>query len=152
MDTVATTPDSFWFLGTRMAVKATAADTGGRFGLIDQSYLPPGFAAPPHVHHAEDEAFYMLDGQITVHRGDEVFGAAAGAFVWLPRDIPHWFVVEGPTPARLLQWTCPGGLEQFFVELGQPGSGPTPPDGPPDVAKLLAVAARYHVEFLGPSH
>ena len=153
MDTAANNTGTFWFLGTRMEVKATAEDTGGLFGLIDQSYAPPGFAAPPHVHHAEDEAFYVLEGQITVHRGDEVFGAAAGAFVWLPRDIPHWFHVEGPTPARILQWTCPGGLERFFVEMGQPITDPTtPPAGPPDVAKLLDLAARYHVEILGPSH
>jgi mannose-6-phosphate isomerase-like protein (cupin superfamily) len=153
MDAVADNKGPFWFLGSRMEVKATAADTGGLFGLIDQSDAPPGFVAPPHVHHAEDEAFYILEGQITVHRGDEVFSAAAGTFVWLPRDIPHWFQVAGTAPCRLLQWTFPGGLERFFVEMGHPITDPTtPPDGPPDVARLLDLAARYHVEILSPTH
>jgi mannose-6-phosphate isomerase-like protein (cupin superfamily) len=145
---------AFWFLGSQMQVKATADETGGMFGLIDQTFAPPGFAAPPHVHHGEDEAFYILAGAITVHRGDDVFTAGPNCFVWLPRDVPHWFQVEGDTPVRLLQWTFPGGLEQFFVELGQPVTdSATPPAGPPDFGKLLNLASKYRVELLvPPSH
>ena len=54
-----------WFLDTRMSVKAGAAQTGGGFTLIEWS-APPGFGPPRHQHDREDEAFYLLGGDITV--------------------------------------------------------------------------------------
>lgn len=137
----------FWFLGTLMRLKASGEDTAGAFGLIEQT-LPPGFAPPPHVHHAEDEAFYLLEGQVTFFRGDEAIPAEPGSFVWLPRDVPHGFRVAEDAPARLLQWNVPAGLEWFFVEMGEVATDPaTPPDAPPDIDKLLSLAARYWVEI-----
>lgn len=141
---------TFWFLGTLMTLKATGEQTGGAFGLIEQE-LPPGFATPRHVHHAEDEAFAILAGRLTFHCGDRTFDAGPGTFVYLPRDVVHGFEVAGDEPARLLQFNLPGGLEQFFVEMGEPAASPAgPPPGPPDVAKLLALAPRYRVEIVGP--
>lgn len=142
--------NTFWFLGTQMTLKATSEDTAGAFGLIEQ-VLPPGFTAPPHVHHAEEEVFYILAGNFTFFCGDTALSAQPNSVVVLPRDIPHWFRVEGDTPARLLQWNFPGGLERFFLELGEPIVDPaSPPAGPPDIAKLLALAPQYQIEMLGP--
>jgi hypothetical protein len=84
MDTVATTTDSFWFLGTRMAVKATATDTGGLFGLIDQSYLPPGFAAPPPA--------------VDLPRRPGAVLCGAGATGHGPGDGPGWAPRRGQAP------------------------------------------------------
>lgn len=140
--------DAVWFLGTRMTLKATGETTNGAFGLIDQE-LPAGFAAPPHVHNGEDEAFYVLEGELTVTRGDEEMHVPAGTCVFLPRGVPHAFRVGG-RPARLIQLNTPAGLERFFAEVGEPAPGPgLPPPGPPDVAKLLAVAPKYGIEMLG---
>lgn len=139
-----------WFLGTLMVIKSDGALTSGGFGLLEQ-VLPPGFMPPLHVHHGEDEAFYVLEGRITFHCGDRSFPAATGSFVYLPRDIPHWFRVEGEQPARLLEWTIPGGVERYFVENGTPASAlPLPPPAAPDVQRLIATAAAYNVEILGP--
>ncbi len=141
---------SFWFLGNHFTLKATSQDTGGVFGLIE-AVQPAGFTTPRHVHHAEEEVFYLLSGDITFFCGDRSLSAHAGSLVVLPRDIPHWFRVEGQTSAHLLQWNFPGGLERFFLELGEPIVDPTsPPAGPPDIAKLLALAPRYQLEILGP--
>lgn len=141
---------SFWFLGTLMRLKAAGEDTGGIFGLIEQA-VPPGFAAPPHVHHAEDEAFYVLEGNFTFFREAQAIPARPGSFVWFPRDRQHWFRVEGDSPGRLLQWNIPAGLERFFVELGEPASDLTAtPAEPPDFARLLALARRYGMEIGAP--
>ena len=141
---------SIWFLGTLMTVKATGEQTNGEFGLIEQ-ILQPGFASPLHVHHSEDEAFYLLEGEAAFTCGDKTMNAGAGTYIFFPRDIPHWFSIKGDQNARLLQLNFPAGLEDFFVEAGEPAVKLTlPPAGQPDFEKLAAIAAKYHIEILGP--
>jgi quercetin dioxygenase-like cupin family protein len=134
-----------WFLGSPTWVHATAEQTGGTLGLVEQ-VLQPGFAAPWHVHHAEDEAFYVIEGELTFLCGDQCIAAGAGTFVYGPREIPHGFRVEGSDPARMLLLTTPGAFINFVLDLSEPA----PPSGPPNMGHLLAVAARYNVEILGP--
>ncbi|MCC6628567.1 MAG: cupin domain-containing protein [Chloroflexi bacterium] len=138
------------FLGTRTFVKATSAQTGGAFGLVEH-VIPPGFSSPYHVHHAEDESFYVAEGQLTFVVDGHAFLAGPGAFVFGPREVPHGFRVEGDSPVRLLLLMTPAGFEQFILELSQPaGAADAPPAGPPDMAALLAVAAKYRADILGP--
>jgi mannose-6-phosphate isomerase-like protein (cupin superfamily) len=143
-----------WFLGTLVTIKATAENTEGGMSLIEQ-VAPPGFAPPLHVHHKEDEPFYVLEGRVTFYPGEQVVRATPGTFVLLPKDVPHTFQVEEPDPARLLQITYPAGLEEFFEEVGEPAPSPTlPPPSVPDIEKLAeklaALSAKYDVEILGP--
>ena len=138
-----------WFLSNRMTVKATAGSTGGAFGLLE-SAMAPGFSPPLHVHHREDEAFYVLEGELTMRCGDRTFQAAAGSFVFLPRDVPHSFVVEGDRPARMLTLLTPGGGEGFFIDASRPPEHDGPPAEPPDIEKLKQVGERYGAEIVGP--
>lgn len=139
-----------WFLQNRMVVKATAEQTGGAFGLVE-SLIAPGAAPPLHVHHLEDESFYVLEGELTFRCGDESFRATAGSFVFLPRGVPHGFVVESDVPVRMLTLLTPGGSEQFFVDAGRrPERDGLPPAGPPDIPRLKQVAAQYGNEIVGP--
>lgn len=139
-----------WFLGSLMLFKATGANNGETFSLIEQT-LPPGFSPPLHVHHAEDEAFYVLEGMVTFVCGEQWWHAEPGAFVYLPREIAHGFLVEGNEPARLLQFTFPAGLERFHAEMGQPAPSLTlPPMAPPDMAKMQELAIKYHFDIVGP--
>ncbi len=141
---------TIWFLRNRMTVKATAETTAGAFGLLE-SVIAPGFSPPLHVHHREDESFYVLDGEVTMKCGDRTFRATAGAFVFLPRNIPHTFVVEGTQPARMLTLLTPGGGEGVFIEGGRPAEHDgLPPPTPPDIEALKRVSARYDAEIVGP--
>jgi quercetin dioxygenase-like cupin family protein len=140
------------FLGTPTWLRATAAQTGGALGLIEE-VLPAGFESPYHVHGVEDESFYVLEGEVTfVHGGrgeEESLRAEPGAFVFLPRGIPHGFRAEGPTAARVLLLVTPAGFEGFVSTLSQPAAAP-PPSEPPDPGLLVALAVQHHVEILGP--
>jgi len=141
---------AIWFLRNRMVVKATAATTGGSFGLVE-SLIAPGFSPPLHVHHREDESFYVLEGDVTMQCGEQRFRASAGAFVFLPRGVPHTFVVEGDRPARMLTLLTPGGGEGVFIDGGRtPEHDGLPPAAPPNVAALKEVSARYGAEIVGP--
>jgi quercetin dioxygenase-like cupin family protein len=96
-------------------VHATAAHTGGALGVVE-TVIPAGHSAPLHVHRHEDEAFYVFDGALELQRGEERIHAEAGAFVFLPRGVPHTFLGVGPEPARVLVLLVPGGLERAFAE------------------------------------
>jgi mannose-6-phosphate isomerase-like protein (cupin superfamily) len=137
-------------LGTLLIVKATGAQTGGAFGLVD-NVLPAGFAGPYHVHRNEDESFYVVEGEMTFYVGGERVKAGPGAFVYGPRGVPHGFKVEGTVPARLLLLNTPAGFEGFPVEVGELAKELTlPPAEPPDMERLMALAAKYDIEILGP--
>ena len=92
--------DAFWWQGSLMRIKARAADTGGAFGLVEGSF-PEGFGPPLHIHHREDEGFYVLEGEIRFRQGDDEFVAGRGTLVWGPRGVPHAFKVQ-PGGARAL--------------------------------------------------
>jgi mannose-6-phosphate isomerase-like protein (cupin superfamily) len=139
-----------WYVNNRATIKATAADTGGAFSLVDMQ-VAVGHGPPLHIHQSEDEVLWVLEGQLTVRCGEATFSAGPGSFIYTPRGIPHTFRLEGETPARLLVLMVPGGGEGFFVEAGRPAEGAgLPPPAPPDIARLQAVAAKYHLEFVGP--
>jgi mannose-6-phosphate isomerase-like protein (cupin superfamily) len=141
---------ALWFLRNRMTVKATAAQTGGAFGLLE-SHIAPGFSPPLHVHQREDESFWVLSGELTMRCGERRFAVGAGSFVFLPRGVPHTFVVEGNTPARMLTLLTPGGGEGVFIDGGRPAEGPgLPPAGPPDIDRLKTVSLAYGADIVGP--
>ncbi len=140
-----------WVTDELMTVKATGAETGGKYALTD-SLVPPGGGPPPHIHHREDEAFWMLEGELQIIVGGDTFEAGAGSFVHLPKGVLHTYENVGTTPARFLTLLVPAGLERFFEEVGKPGGDPSsrPPVEEEDIAKLLAAAPKYGVEIALP--
>jgi quercetin dioxygenase-like cupin family protein len=143
--------EALWFLGVLATIKASAETTDGRVAVIDH-FAPRGAGSPLHVHHREDEWFYVTDGQLTFWVGGRVISARAGSFVYGPREIPHTFEVTS-REARFLLVTEPAGFEAFMRTVAVPAQAltlPPAPSEPPDPARLAAVAAEYGIEILGP--
>ncbi|MGB8004815.1 MAG: quercetin 2,3-dioxygenase [Gaiellaceae bacterium] len=141
--------DRFWWQGSLMEIKARGEDTGGAFGLVEARF-PQGFGPPLHVHSREDEAFYIIEGEIRFCQGDEEFVASAGAWVWGPRGVPHAFKVESAT-ARALVVVSPGGFELMFEEGGLPvGESVEPPVQEYDPKAAIALSHRFGFEVVGP--
>jgi quercetin dioxygenase-like cupin family protein len=82
-------------------VKASADVTGQAYTLTE-AVLPPGRGAPPHMHGEHEEAFYVLEGQMSFSVEGDVIEASAGDFVLVPRGLRHAFDIEGSKPARYL--------------------------------------------------
>ena len=142
--------EATWFLNSRMVVRARGEATGGAYGLVE-SWIPAGFSPPLHVHRREDEAFFVLEGRVRFRCADREITGGPGTYVFLPRDVPHTFVVEGDETAHLLTLISPGGGEGFFLDAGRTPEGPgLPPPSRPDVEALARVAERYGSEILGP--
>ncbi len=138
---------AFQFLGVPTLMRSTGETTNGAFGLMEHWTIPPGFASPYHVHHLEDEAFYVLEGEMAFVCDGKWSKAGAGAYVFGPREIPHGFKAIGTAPARMLLMCAPAGFERFVLEMGE---DLTSPPAPPDMTKLISLAAKYKIDILGP--
>jgi mannose-6-phosphate isomerase-like protein (cupin superfamily) len=141
-----------WFLGGLGIIKASSESTDGRVAVIEH-LMAPGPASPLHVHHREDEWFYIIDGELTFWVGGETIVAPAGSFVYGPREVPHTFSITSPGPARFLLVGEPAGFERFMRALSEPAASatlPPPPTSPPDFERLAAVAAEHGIDILGP--
>jgi quercetin dioxygenase-like cupin family protein len=141
---------ALWALGERIALKATGAQTGGAFTLLED-LVAAGGEPPPHLHEREDEAYYLLEGYLRVTVGERTLDAGPGSFIYLPRAVPHsWKVVDGDT-ARFLALFAPSGIEGFFERLGRPAQAATPPPpAVPDIEAVVRVAAEYGIRLAGP--
>jgi len=142
--------DARWTLGGRFTTKLTGEDADGGLALIE--VVAWRTSEPPlHIHHREHEAWYVLEGQLTLHVGDAVLVATAGSFAFAPKGIPHAFTVD-VEPTRVLLLATPGGFERFASELGVPASGATPPERleVPGPEVLGPIAERYGIEVIGP--
>jgi mannose-6-phosphate isomerase-like protein (cupin superfamily) len=137
------------FFGRRTWFKATGEETDGAYGLLEQ-LIAPGDATTWHIHHAEDETFYVVEGTIIIRVGEERFTVGPGGYAFGPRGIPHGFRNAGATPARVLLMANPAGFERFVRALAVPVRPGAPHPVPPDMGQLMAVAAEYRIEILGP--
>ncbi len=138
-----------WWFGALAVIKATAADTGGQMAIIEVTE-PPGAEAPLHVHHGEDEAFWVLEGGVTFEVGDAAIEMGPGDYVFGPREIPHRYMV-GDTGCRMLCICVPGGFESLVRGMSEPAGSrtlPPAPEGPPDMERIAAIARAHGCELL----
>jgi quercetin dioxygenase-like cupin family protein len=139
-----------WGPAGRIRFVAGAESTAGAFSVVE-SIEPPGSGAPLHVHHAEAEAFYVLEGTLELTCGADTVTATAGDFVYTPPDVPHKYVVVGDETARVLLLFSRPGFESFFAEGGTRVDAP--PAGPPDPAVFQRLVEKYDLELLeAPGH
>jgi mannose-6-phosphate isomerase-like protein (cupin superfamily) len=124
--------------------KAGADDTRGAYALLET--VLTGQGPPQHIHHAEEEAVYMLDGEIDIMVGEDTVRATPGSFVLVARGTAHTFWNVGLTPARLLVIVSPPGFEQMFDEV----VGDSEIDPATFVERVTAVAHKYGLEIVGP--
>ncbi len=143
--------DARWFLGALLTIKASGETTDGGVAVIEH-HARQGHGSPLHVHHNEDEWFYVTEGELTFWTAGEVTRAPAGSFVYLPRDVSHTFLVSS-SEARFLLVLEPAGFEGFVRELSEPARERTLPPAtvqPPSPEQMTATAARYGLDILGP--
>jgi mannose-6-phosphate isomerase-like protein (cupin superfamily) len=146
--------EAWWWVGVLATIKATKEQTGGQYTLVE-ILAPEGYPGVLHVHHSEDEGFWILEGELTVYVGDQTIKARPGSFLFGPKDVPHAFTVDSG-PARLLFVLSPAGFEDLIREMGEPAREltiPPQPEEPPSEAemeRMAAIAAKYGGEILGP--
>lgn len=136
-------------VGDTYRLLATGTETEGKYATLDV-LVPPGGGPPPHIHSREEESFLVLEGEITFQLGDDRIIAPAGTFVNMPIGSLHCFKNESNDMARMIMTVIPAGLEQMFLEVGQPlpdDSKLASPPSPEAIQKLLEAAPRYGVDI-----
>jgi quercetin dioxygenase-like cupin family protein len=142
---------AYWFLNSLNIVLATSESTGGAFSLVHHT-APPGHATPYHLHHAEDEAFFVLDGEFTfICEGKKTVLGPAG-YIFLPRNLPHGIRCTSATPSTMLILAMPGtGYVGMMIEMAKPAEERVlPQPTAPDIEKLTMLCAKYKIDILGP--
>lgn len=126
---------SLEFLGGGV-IHATSDQTGGAYCLLEV-HAPPGDQPPLHLHRADDEGFYLLEGALRLHVGPRTISLRPGDFALAPRRVPHTYLVESDTPARWLN-TSNGAFDRFVLAVTD------------DPGRFADLAAEHRIDILGP--
>ena len=141
------------WLGELAIIHATGKETNGQYCIVELYATKEGIP-PPHIHHLEDESFYVIDGEFTISVGDKTYKAKSGDFVLAPKDIQHSYTVDSPGHARILMICSPSGFEDCVRAMSTPATSLVPPE-PETVEinyeKIMNIAAQYGIEFVEPS-
>ena len=143
-----------WWGDGLAVIKATAADTDGQMTILEITE-PPDKRAPLHVHHTEDEGFWILDGGATFEVGDQTIEARAGDYLLGPRHIPHRYTT-GPDGCRMLFLFTPGGFEGLLRALSRqaesrtlpPAGEDVPPPSDEELQRMQAAIQAHGCELL----
>jgi mannose-6-phosphate isomerase-like protein (cupin superfamily) len=122
--------------------KVLSEETGAGYAAWE-TVVPAGGGPPPHLHRREEEAFYIVEGDFEFIIGGRQVRAGRGAFLLVPRGVPHVFRNVGAMPGKLLVIVSPGGFERFFEEFSR-----LPAEAPPEPARMQAIGEKYHLEFV----
>ncbi len=128
---------------------ATKEQTGGQFAILEGMGIK-GAEPFMHMHEYEDEAFYMVEGEMIAVVGEKEYHLRPGDFAFLPRRIPHTqrFITE---KIHVLLFVSPGGLEEYFWELSMPAKNleipgiPTEPPSPEFMAKVMEMNKKFGI-------
>jgi mannose-6-phosphate isomerase-like protein (cupin superfamily) len=129
--------------GGSVTIKADTMNTNGSFTVLE-FVQPPKTGPALHIHHREDEIWYVLEGDFRFKAGEAMFQVSKGGMAFGPRGTPHCFQNVSDTPGQLLVITAPSGAERVFEDYAALLPGPVDPE------KFAAVARANWVEFIGP--
>jgi quercetin dioxygenase-like cupin family protein len=121
--------------GDRVTFLVTGAESNGGCFIIE-GMAPSGGGPPPHIHHFEDESFYILAGTATFQAGGQTIHAKPGDFIRIPRGTVHSLRNDGEVPARALIVISPAGMQRFFEESFYPATDRSASPPPSRIAWL----------------
>ena len=121
--------------GDKYSVMAAGEDTDGHYFFIE-AVVPPGGGPPPHIQTREEEGFYITEGELVFRAAGKRVVATPGAFIHVPRGVPHCFKNESDADAKMVFFFVPAGIEGMFEEMAA------------DPSRFAEIAKEYGVEFV----
>jgi quercetin dioxygenase-like cupin family protein len=115
-------------------LKVSGSDTEGGIAIFEQTSLSQGRGTPLHIHHKQDEVFYVIEGAYYFKVGDEKYHLTAGDSIFLPRKVPHAWTQESEKGKMTVTLQPAGKLENFFITMAALDHEPTFEE----VAKIFA--------------
>jgi len=145
----AETGPMFWGPGDSYTFLVTGVQSNGAYFVLE-AVVPPGGGPPPHIHRREHEAFYLLEGTLSLTVDGQTIRAARGDFAHIPKGTVHSFRNDGDRRARMLVIFSPAGMESYMQEVFEPAQdrlAAPPPVTDALIARMLAAAEKHGVEF-----
>jgi mannose-6-phosphate isomerase-like protein (cupin superfamily) len=142
-------PKRYYFDVALGSILLSGEDTGGAYCLLDLS-VAPGLGVPRHTHTREDEAYFVVSGELEAIVGDAVFTLRVGETLMAPRNIPHQLRNSGNVANHYLIMFSPAGFEEFLKATSVPApDNAVAPTEPPAVAvrNVFELAASYGIQF-----
>jgi quercetin dioxygenase-like cupin family protein len=138
------------WMGELTIIHTSGKETNGRYSVVELYATKEG-EVPWHIHHREDEGFYILEGEVTLYVGEKIIKGKAGDYIFAPLGIPHKYSVDAPGYARMLITFSPAGFEGFIRATSKPADSLTPP--PPDsieinLEEIIPIAETFGAEFV----
>jgi quercetin dioxygenase-like cupin family protein len=125
-------------------VKVSGSDTNGELAIFEQTSFSQGRGTPLHVHPAQDEIFYILEGSYKFKVGEDLYNLTVGDSIFLPRQVPHaWTQLSDKGKMHILVQPA-GKLENFFVAIAALDHMPTPEE-------VVKVFGENEMEVVGPT-
>jgi quercetin dioxygenase-like cupin family protein len=140
-----------WMRNFLIECRALSEHTGEALSLMEFT-VAPGDGPPMHIHHLEDETFFVLEGTFVIQVGERQFEVSRGGCIFGARETMHGFVNAGTSPGKLLVIATPAGLERYFEESGGIARATTlpPPAGPVDMELATRLGKKYGFDVVGP--
>ncbi len=113
----------------------TGEESNGQYFAMEAK-VPPGAGSPPHIQNREEEAFYVLSGEVVFYAEGKRISGKAGTFLHVGRGVPHRFKNESTAEARLLIWFGPAGIEKMMERMAA------------DPDNYVTIGAEHGVEFV----
>lgn len=124
-------------------LKISGTDTDGGFALFEQTSLSPGRGTPLHLHHFQDEVFYVIKGAYYFQVGEEKYHLGTGDSIFLPKNIPHAWTQVSEKGKMTVLFQPAGKMEQFFVTLSAF-------ERDPEREELIKLFADNEMKIVGP--
>jgi quercetin dioxygenase-like cupin family protein len=144
---------AYWFLNTLHILVAKSRSTGGAYSLLHLT-ATASFATPYHLHHTEDEAFYVLDGEFTFFCDGKKMVLGQGGYIFLPRGVPHGLRCSSEKDSHLLVHVMPGadvGFIGMMLEMAVPARERVLPEPTAsDPQRLKTICEKNKIDILGP--
>jgi quercetin dioxygenase-like cupin family protein len=126
----------------RIQVRLRSEETKGRLAVMENRIAADAAGPRLHVHPAFDEAFYVLEGELTFEVGGDRIVAPAGTLAFAPGETPHTYANLSGRPARVLLICTPAGFERYFDRLAAELAGEEPPVDDRPIPKATVVGPR----------
>lgn len=123
---------------------ATGKETDGHYFFLE-GIVPPGAGPPPHIQTREEEAFYILEGEVTFYAEGKEVVAPAGTYLNIPKGVKHYFRNNTDETARMLLMLAPAGIEGLFDELAADEEIAHHPEQA--IARINTISEKYGVTF-----
>jgi mannose-6-phosphate isomerase-like protein (cupin superfamily) len=130
-----------------LVVYARGDTPGENYDLLKFTIPQDPGVVPLHVHHDNDEGFYVLEGELVIQIGDERHQLTPGSYAFGPRGVPHAYRNVGDGPAEILVIYRPGNFVSMTEELA--GISPLDLEDDSDVARVIPIFASCRLEMVG---